>query len=55
MDELGHIRGRLVTTEGERRVLGVDVGRPRIGAYWDAPLRGLVTRGLRGVRLVISG
>ena len=55
MDELGHIRARLVTTEGERRVPGVDVGRPRIVRIGTAFLRGLVTRGLRGVRLVISG
>jgi transposase-like protein len=43
-----------VTTEGERRVLGVDVGPSEDRACWTAFLRSLVKRGLRGVRLVIS-
>ena len=43
-----------VTTEGERQVLGVDVGPSEERAFWTGFLRALVKRGLRGVRLVIS-
>ena len=43
-----------VTQEGERQVLGVDVGPSEDRAFWTAFLRSLVKRGLRGVRLVIS-
>ena len=43
-----------VTTEGERQVLGVDVGPSEDRAFWTAFLRSLVKRGLKGVRLVIS-
>jgi transposase-like protein len=43
-----------VTSEGERQVLGVDVGPSEDRAFWTAFLRGLVKRGLTGVRLVIS-
>jgi len=43
-----------VTAEGERQVLGVDVGPSEDRAFWTAFLRSLVKRGLRGVRLVIS-
>jgi len=43
-----------VTLEGERQVLGVDAGPSEDGAFWTAFLRGLVKRGLRGVKLVIS-
>jgi len=43
-----------VTADGERQVLGVDVGPSEDRAFWTAFLRGLVKRGLRGVRLVIS-
>jgi len=43
-----------VTAEGERQVLGVDVGPSEERAFWTAFLRSLVKRGLRGVRLVIS-
>jgi transposase-like protein len=39
---------------GEREVLGFDVGPSEDGAFWSAFLRSLVTRGLRGVRLVTS-
>jgi putative transposase len=35
-------------------VLGVDVGPSKDRAFWPAFLRSLVTRGLKGVRLVIS-
>jgi transposase-like protein len=43
-----------VTSEGERQVLGVDVGPSEDRVFWTAFLRGLVKRGLTGVRLVIS-
>jgi transposase-like protein len=43
-----------VRATGEREVLGLDVGPSEDGAFWLAFLRGLVARGLGGVRLVIS-
>ena len=43
-----------VTADGAREVLGVDVGPSEDGAFWLRFLRGLVARGLRGVRLVTS-
>lgn len=43
-----------VRESGEREVLGVDIGPSEDGAFWLAFLRGLVARGLRGVRLVTS-
>jgi transposase-like protein len=43
-----------VTGDGERQVLGVDVGPSEDRAFWTAFLRSLVKRGLRGVRLIIS-
>ena len=43
-----------VTSDGERQVLGVDVGPSEDRAFWTAFLRSLVKRGLKGVRLVVS-
>jgi transposase-like protein len=43
-----------VTSRGEREVLGLEVGPSEDGAFWQQFLRGLVGRGLSGVRLVIS-
>ena len=43
-----------VTTEGDRQILGVDVGASEDRAFWTGFLRSLVKRGLQGVRLVIS-
>ncbi len=43
-----------VNAEGQREVLGLDVGPTEDGAFWHAFLRGLVARGLGGVELVIS-
>lgn len=43
-----------VKATGEREVLGLDVGPSEDGAFWVQFLRGLVARGLGGVRLVIS-
>src|SRR5437868_8903504 len=43
-----------VNQDGQREVLGVDVGPSEDGAFWLAFLRGLVARGLSGVKLVTS-
>jgi transposase-like protein len=43
-----------VNANGEREVLGLDVGASESGAFWLSFLRGLVARGLNGVRLVTS-
>jgi len=43
-----------VNSDGQREVLGVDVGPSEDGAFWLAFLRGLVARGLSGVQLVTS-
>ncbi len=43
-----------VSSTGERRVLGVDCGPSEDHVFWTQFLRGLVKRGLKGVRLVIS-
>lgn len=41
-------------TTGLREILGLDVGPCEDGTFWLGFLRGLVARGLAGVRLVIS-
>src|SRR5438034_3596982 len=43
-----------VTANGEREVLGLDVGPSESGAFWLAFLRDLAARGLNDVKLVIS-
>ncbi|HET8586565.1 MAG TPA: IS256 family transposase [Candidatus Limnocylindria bacterium] len=43
-----------VTTDGQREVLGLDVGPSEDGAFWLRFLRDLVARGLHGVQLVTS-
>jgi putative transposase len=43
-----------VNAEGRREVLGLDVGPSEEEVFWQQFLRGLVERGLSGVRLVIS-
>ncbi len=43
-----------VNAEGRRAVLGLDVGPSEEEAFWQQFLRGLVERGLPGVRLVTS-
>ena len=43
-----------VRETGEREVLGFAVGGSEEAAFWQEFLRGLVRRGLKGVRLVIS-
>lgn len=43
-----------ITANGQREVLGVDVGDSEDEAFWRGFLRSLKNRGLGGVRLVIS-
>jgi putative transposase len=43
-----------VNQDGQREVLGLDVGPSEDGAFWLAFLRSLVARGLSGVQLVTS-
>ncbi len=43
-----------VNRDGQREVLGFDVGPAESHDFWLAFLRGLVKRGLRGTKLVIS-
>jgi transposase-like protein len=43
-----------VNAEGQREVLGLDVGPSEDGAFWLSFLRSLVARGLSGVKLVTS-
>jgi putative transposase len=43
-----------VSADGNREVLGIDVGDSEDGAFWTAFLRSLRARGLGGVKLVIS-
>lgn len=43
-----------ITGEGHREILGFDVATSEDGAAWLAFLRGLVSRGLSGVLLVVS-
>ena len=43
-----------VRRDGDREVLGLDVGDSEDGAFWTAFLRSLRARGLVGVKLVIS-
>nr|WP_253257154.1 transposase [Arthrobacter sp. Hiyo1] len=47
----GRVRGR---ADGRREVLGFDVGDSENEGFWTAFLRSLKTRGLDGVKLVIS-
>jgi transposase-like protein len=44
----------LNATTGSREVLGLDVGRSEDDAFRPAFLRGLVTRGLAGVQMVVG-
>jgi putative transposase len=43
-----------ITATGDREVLGVDIGDSEDEVFWRGFLRSLKTRGLHGVRLVIS-
>lgn len=58
--ESGHVVSKAVvvatgiTAEGNREVLGVDIGDSEDETFWSRFLLSLKTRGLSGVRLVIS-
>jgi len=58
--EGGHVLGMAllvaiaVDMNGDRHILGLDVGTSETGAHWEAFLQSLVARGLKGVKLVIS-
>jgi putative transposase len=43
-----------VNTEGQREVLGMQVGASEAETFWTSFLRSLARRGLRGVKLVIA-
>ena len=43
-----------VNADGQREILGLDVGASEDGAFWPAFLRSLTVRGLSGVELVTS-
>ena len=43
-----------VNADGQREILGLDVGASEDGAFWLAFLRSLTARGLSGVELVTS-
>ena len=45
--------GTGVNAQGQREVLGVDVGTSEDGTFWMAFLRSLKARGLSGVELVV--
>jgi Transposase, Mutator family len=54
-EQHGAVGLRRVDEEGFREVLAVEVAGTEKGAAYDASLqRGLIDRGLRGVRLVVS-
>ena len=43
-----------VDTEGRREIVGLHLGPSEAETFWSAFLKGLVKRGLRGVKLVVS-
>src|SRR5258708_34791699 len=43
-----------VTTEGRREIIGLGIGPSEAEPFWSAFLKGLVKRGFKGVKLVIS-
>jgi transposase-like protein len=43
-----------ITADGKRRVLGVSVALSEAEVHWRAFLDGLIARGLRGVKLIVS-
>jgi putative transposase len=43
-----------VTTDGRREIIGLGIGPSEAEPFWSAFLKGLVKRGLGGVKLVIS-
>jgi putative transposase len=43
-----------VNTEGKREIVGLGIGPSEAEPFWSSFIKGLVKRGLRGVKLVIS-
>src|SRR3954465_2270789 len=43
-----------VTTEGKREIVGLGIGPSEAEPFWSSFIKGLVRRGLNGVKLVIS-
>jgi putative transposase len=43
-----------VNADGHREILGLEIGAAEDGGVWTGFLRGLVARGLHGVKLVTS-
>lgn len=43
-----------VTSDGRREIVGLGVGPSEAEPFWSRFLKGLVKRGLKGVRLVVS-
>jgi transposase-like protein len=43
-----------VNTEGKREIVGLGLGPSEAETFWSAFLKGLLKRGLRGIKLVIS-
>ena len=60
MRDRGHVRSKALVVAyavhetGCREVIGIDIGETESEAFWTEFLRGLVGRGLAGVRLAIS-
>ncbi len=43
-----------VDTEGRREIVGLHIGPSEAETFWSTFLKGLVKRGLKGVKLVVS-
>src|SRR3954465_7228966 len=43
-----------VSTEGRREIIGLGLGPSEAEPFWSSFIKGLVKRGLKGVKLVIS-
>jgi putative transposase len=54
VSSMGAVLAVGVTAEGQRRILGLDIGATESGEFWLSFLRSLVARGLNGVQLVTS-
>lgn len=54
VQSMGLVVAIAVNRNGDREVLGFDVGTAENGPFWTAFLESLAERGLRGVKLIIS-
>lgn len=54
VQSMGLVVAIAVNRNGDREVLGFDVGTAENGPFWTAFLESLTERGLRGVKLIIS-